>query len=80
MSTMDITAKLREIKELQALIDEAQTEIEALKDAVKAEMTDIFRFVHLTASGSFALPLMNLGIISRKTKVTKRLGKLCVCL
>ena len=40
MSTNDIAAKCRELRELQALIDEAQTEAEAIKDALKAAMGD----------------------------------------
>lgn len=39
MSTTDLTAKLREIKEFQRIIDEATAEMESLKDDVKAEMT-----------------------------------------
>ena len=38
MSTNDIAAKCRELRELQALIDEAQAEAEAIKDALKAAM------------------------------------------
>lgn len=38
MSTNDIAAKCRELRELQALIDEAQTEADAIKDALKAAM------------------------------------------
>ena len=39
MSTNEITAKIRQIKELQQLIEEAEAEMETLKDAIKAEMT-----------------------------------------
>lgn len=39
MSTNEITNKIRQIKELQQLIEEAETEMETLKDAIKAEMT-----------------------------------------
>lgn len=38
MSTNDIAAKCRELRELQALIDEAQAEADAIKDALKAAM------------------------------------------
>ena len=38
MSTKDLTVKIRGIKELQRLIDEATTEMESLKDELKAEM------------------------------------------
>lgn len=40
MSEHEITTKLREMKDLQRLIEEAETEIEAIKDAVKAHMGD----------------------------------------
>lgn len=39
MSINEITNKIRQIKELQQLIEEAETEMETLKDAIKAEMT-----------------------------------------
>ena len=38
MSTNEITAKVRELRELQALIEEASAEAEAIKDALKAQM------------------------------------------
>lgn len=38
MSIAEITAKVKQIRELQALIDEATAEAEALKDEVKAYM------------------------------------------
>ncbi len=40
MSTNEITAKIRELRQLQTLIEEAQAEAEAIKDAVKAQMGD----------------------------------------
>ncbi len=40
MSTNEIISKVRELRELQALIEEAQTEAEAIKDAIKASMGD----------------------------------------
>ena len=40
MSTNEIAAKCRELRELQALIDEAQTEADAIKDALKRELGD----------------------------------------
>ena len=40
MSINEIEAKARELRQLQALIDEAQAEAEALKDAIKAAMGD----------------------------------------
>lgn len=39
MSTKDIKAQLVQLKELQSLIEEAQAEVEAIKDLLKAEMT-----------------------------------------
>lgn len=38
MSTIEITTKIEELKELESLIEEAKTEAEALRDAIKAEM------------------------------------------
>ncbi len=38
MGTQELTAKVREIKELQQLIEEAEAEMDALKDQIKAEM------------------------------------------
>lgn len=40
MSISEMEAKARELKQLQALIDEAQAEVEALRDAIKAAMGD----------------------------------------
>ncbi len=40
MSTNEIISKARELRELQALIEEAQAEAEAIKDALKAQMGD----------------------------------------
>jgi predicted phage-related endonuclease len=39
MSTVDVVSKIEELKELEALIREAEKEAEALKDEIKAEMT-----------------------------------------
>ena len=38
MSSSEMEAKARELRQLQALIEEAQAEAEALKDAIKAAM------------------------------------------
>ncbi len=38
MSTIDITAKIEELKALEELIEEAKAEAEALTDSIKAEM------------------------------------------
>ena len=40
MNTNEMVAKIRELRELQALIDEASQEAEAIKDELKAEMGD----------------------------------------
>lgn len=40
MSTNEITRKIRELKELQALIDEAQAEAETIKDELKNILTE----------------------------------------
>lgn len=40
MSTNEIEAKCRELRQLQALIEEAEQEAEAIKDALKAHMGD----------------------------------------
>ena len=39
MSTNELTAKVRELKELKAMAEELATEIIAIEDAIKAEMT-----------------------------------------
>ena len=41
MSQNEITAKVNELKSLQALIEEAEAEAEALKDEIKAHMTAV---------------------------------------
>lgn len=38
MSMNELEAKCRELRQLQALIEEAQAEAEAIKDAIKAHM------------------------------------------
>ena len=40
MSINELESKARELRQLQALIDEAQQEAEAIKDAIKAAMGD----------------------------------------
>lgn len=40
MCMNEMSAKVRTLKELEALITEAQTEIEAIKDELKAHMTE----------------------------------------
>lgn len=38
MSTNELEGKVRELRQLQALIEEAQAEAESIKDAIKACM------------------------------------------
>lgn len=40
MSMKEMESKVRELRQLQSLIDEATAEAEALKDAIKAAMGD----------------------------------------
>ena len=40
MSTNELEMKCRELRQLQNLIEEAQAEAEAIKDAIKAHMGD----------------------------------------
>ena len=40
MSNTELTSKIRELRELQALIEEAQAEAEAIRDLLKAHMGD----------------------------------------
>lgn len=40
MSTHELEAKCRELRQLQALIEEAQAEAESIRDAIKAAMGD----------------------------------------
>lgn len=40
MSTHEIESKIRDLRQLQTLIEEAQEEAEAIKDALKAYMGD----------------------------------------
>ena len=40
MSTSELTEKVKQLKELQSLIEDAEQEAEALKDAIKAHMQE----------------------------------------
>lgn len=40
MSTNEIESKIRDLRQLQSLIEEAQAEAESIKDALKAHMGD----------------------------------------
>lgn len=39
MSVNELTSKVKELKELKAMMDELQAEITAIEDTIKAEMT-----------------------------------------
>ncbi len=61
MSNNELTAKIRELKQLQALIEEANAEAEAIKDELKAlmrannteEMTvDVYKVRYTTVKSS----------------------------
>lgn len=61
MTTIEMTRKLHELKELEALIAEAEKDAEAIKDALKAEMNaqgvdemnvDIFKLRYKTVVSS----------------------------
>lgn len=61
MSTMDLLTKVRSIKELEALISEAEAELGRIKDEIKAEITtrnteeldvDIFKIRYKTVKSS----------------------------
>ena len=40
MSINEIEVKVKELRQLQALIDEAEAEADAIRDAIKAQMGD----------------------------------------
>ena len=61
MSTNELTKKIRTLKELQALMEEAQAEAEAIKDELKAIMietgademnVDVFKIRYAIVKGS----------------------------
>lgn len=61
MSQNEIAAKLRELRELQALIEQAEAEAETIKDALKAYMdaqnveeisADVYKVRYTTVHGS----------------------------
>lgn len=61
MSTIDLLGKIRSLKELEALISEAQAELDSIKDELKAEMTsrnteeldvDVFKIRYKTVKSS----------------------------
>lgn len=61
MSTIELTSKVRELKELKAMAEELQAEISTIEDAIKAEMTargtdemtvDIFKVRYTTVKSN----------------------------
>ena len=40
MSTIELTTKIEALKEWETIIAEAQAEVEAIRDSIKAEMTE----------------------------------------
>lgn len=61
MTTNEITAKVKRLKELQALIDEANSEAETIKDELKAHMraskaekltVDVYKIRYITVKSS----------------------------
>ena len=40
MSTIEITSKIEDLKQLEALIEEAKAEAESIRDEIKAEMVN----------------------------------------
>lgn len=87
MSMNEMTAKIRELKELETLIAEAQAEVEAIKDAIKAQMTeqnteeltvDVYKVRYTTVESSridttaFKKACPDLAHQFTKTSVTRR--------
>ena len=61
MSANEMTAKVRELKELKAMIDELSAEAATIEDEIKAEMTarnvnemavDVFKIRYTTVNGT----------------------------
>ena len=50
MSTTELEMKIRELRQLQQLIEEAQAEAEDIRDVIKAHMgdTEAVSYTHLT--------------------------------
>lgn len=56
MSSNEMSAKIRELKELQQLIEEATAEAEAIKDEIKAAMPELAQqFTKKTESRRFSV-------------------------
>lgn len=87
MSINEMTAKIRNLKELEAFIAEAQAEAEAIKDELKAQMTeqnteemtvDVYKVRWTTVSSdridtaSFKKAMPDLAKQFTKTSVTRR--------
>lgn len=87
MSTNEMTAKIRELKELKALAEEVAQEIATIEDAIKAEMTardmdemnvDVYKVRWTTVQServdttAFKKALPDLAKQFTKTSVTRR--------
>jgi len=81
MSISEIESKVRELRQLQALIEEAQAEAENIKDAIKAHMGDseelrareykvIWKAVTASRLDSKALKAALPEVVERFTKTT----------
>ena len=81
MSTNELEMKCRELRQLQNLIEEAQAEAEAIKDAIKAHMGDqeavqageykiTWKSVTTTRLDSKALKAALPDVVERFTKTT----------
>ena len=64
MSMNELETKCRELRQLQALIEEAQAEAETIKDAIKAHLGD--------AETAYAGNIRSLGRMSRRPESTPR--------
>lgn len=85
MSTKDLTEKVRSLKELEALITEAQAEAESIKDELKAEMinrnteemmVDVFKIRYKTVkSNRFDTTALRVHIKNFTTSTSSRLNQ-----
>jgi predicted phage-related endonuclease len=84
MSNADMVSKIEQLKELEALVREAEKEVEALKDEIKAEMyrrdteemsagryTVRWTSVFTDRFDSKAFKAENIGIYNRYVKTTE---------
>ena len=81
MSSYELEGRIRELRQLQSLIEEAQAEAEAIKDTIKAHMGDAeelrageykvtWKPVTSTRVDTKALKAAALELVERFTKVT----------